>query len=898
MMRINKIIIKNFRNYIGEHTFDLSKNVTILYGDNGFGKSSFFDALEWCLTDKIGRFRNEDGDSFKKDLLNKSVHFEKESECSVKIEYGDYILTRRFISKNGNVGRVYTNVSDKNGNIIRNGENEKINTKDRVDDFLKGGIEYNKSIPKGAFGEVMKQAYILSQDQVTDFVGNDDPGKRYRALVDIMGYRQLLNLSDNSRKILSKFENNLKKLETEIVDRQRDIKNKNETKQEIDVITLHEELSSLGIKIEEGEYQQQLDKVLENKFAEKKDVEQLLISYKKLLDDYNFENLSDLDKKRHILQEDLISLTSKASKLQKLKIDAENKKSDLESLKKNFKILNNSDSKIKDILEHLKQLNIINFDKDFLNKLLVEEKMMLAKYEYALTIHKDYHEQKLNIIETPELLEKYKAIIQMLNNKHDKRKAILINLENLLLDNDTGAVVTLVESIQGIYEYLQKQDPNTEYCPVCSSHAGASLSEEINKNIHQYNSSLSEQSGYVKKVLALKESVSNNLKELKQKEGFYNGSIESHKRKHSIARERIAEIEQHKYFDEVICFEDINKVTELYRFKSDYIKSLQDAFNKLIELDQLYNQVKNLKNVLNHSSYEKTVHSIYLLGKAHKRIVGYIKKIDAQINNMKNNKEVLEKEKELIWKLHQNMDSTIPIAKLIEGMPIHIADIEKDIEKVNKMKEWLVSIKNNSKIEEQVLKIKQEREALKSERSNVSKVALQLKEYIESTYGEFGQQTMEYFNKPDSPIQKYFRYLNPLPTKNSIQFVGENEELWVKVVEEGEKKCTNNAKNILSSGQLNVLAISIFLAMNEEQKLHSMDFVGIDDPIQNMDDVNQFSICDVLSSIEKQLIISTHDLNFLKLFIKKNEHRKQEIQIFNFKSPILTENKVNVITLD
>ncbi|MEZ2649678.1 AAA family ATPase [Bacillus wiedmannii] len=897
-MRINKIIIKNFRNYIGEHVFDLSKNVTILYGDNGFGKSSFFDALEWCLTDKIGRFQNEDVDSFKKDLLNKSVHFEEECECSVKIEYGDYILTRKFTSKNGNVGRVNANVSDKNGNIIRNSQNEKINTKDRVDDFLKGGIEYNKSIPKGAFGEVMKQAYILSQDQVTDFVGNDDPGKRYRALVDIMGYRQLLNLSDNSRKVLSKLENNLKKLDAEIVNHQQAIKNKNETKQEVDLITLNEELNSLGIKIEEEEYQQQLDKILENKFADKKDAETLLISYKRLLDDYEFGCLNDLEKKRQVLQEDSIQLTDKISKLKKIKIDAENKKADLERLKRNFKTLNNSDNKIKDILEQLKKLNVLSYDKEFLNKLLVEQKTILAKYEYALAIHEDYHEQKRNIIKIPEQLDIYKATIKVLNKKYDKRKEISINLENLLLDNDTGAVVTLVESIRGIYEYLQKEEPNTEYCPVCSSHAGASLSEEIINNIHKYNNSLSEQSGYVKKVLALKESVSKNIKELKKKEEFYNNSIESQKRKYSRAKERIVEIETHKYFDELTCSKDINKVTELYNFKSDYIKSLQDAFNKLIELDQLYNQIKNLNNVLNHSSYEETVHSIYLLDKAHKRIVEYIKKVEAQIKNVRSNKEILDKEQELISNINQYRDSTAPITQLIESTHLNISNTEKDIEKINKVKEWLISIKNNSKIEEQVLKIKQDRKVINSERSSINKVALQLKEHIESTYGEFGQQTMEYFNKPDSPIQKYFRYLNPLPTKNSIQFEGENEEVWVKVVQEGEQKCTNNAQNVLSSGQLNVLAISIFIAMNEEQKLHNMDFIGIDDPIQNMDDVNQFSICDVLSSIEKQLIISTHDLNFLKLFLKKNEHRKKEIQIFNFKSPILTKNKVNVITLD
>ncbi|WP_196302206.1 hypothetical protein, partial [Streptococcus pneumoniae] len=53
---------------------------------------------------------------------------------------------------------------------------------------------------------------------------------------------------------------------------------------------------------------------------------------------------------------------------------------------------------------------------------------------------------------------------------------------------------------------------------------------------------------------------------------------------------------------------------------------------------------------------------------------------------------------------------------------------------------------------------------------------------------------------------------------------------------------TTNAANVLSSGQLNVLAIAIFIAKNISQNSTVIDFIGIDDPIQNMDDINQFSM--------------------------------------------------------
>lgn len=48
-MRLNKIIIKNFRSYYGENCFELSDGLTLVIGDNGDGKTTFFEALEWLF---------------------------------------------------------------------------------------------------------------------------------------------------------------------------------------------------------------------------------------------------------------------------------------------------------------------------------------------------------------------------------------------------------------------------------------------------------------------------------------------------------------------------------------------------------------------------------------------------------------------------------------------------------------------------------------------------------------------------------------------------------------------------------------------------------------------------------------------------------------------------------
>ena len=52
-MKIDKIILTNFRQYYGENVIDLmttkEKNLIIVGGKNGYGKTNFLLSLVWCL---------------------------------------------------------------------------------------------------------------------------------------------------------------------------------------------------------------------------------------------------------------------------------------------------------------------------------------------------------------------------------------------------------------------------------------------------------------------------------------------------------------------------------------------------------------------------------------------------------------------------------------------------------------------------------------------------------------------------------------------------------------------------------------------------------------------------------------------------------------------------------
>jgi exonuclease SbcC len=228
-----------------------------------------------------------------------------------------------------------------------------------------------------------------------------------------------------------------------------------------------------------------------------------------------------------------------------------------------------------------------------------------------------------------------------------------------------------------------------------------------------------------------------------------------------------------------------------------------------------------------------------------------------------------------------------------------INKIDTEVDELNLIKALILKQDMNSSIKTQISNITETQVSLNFNISKLVSYIKLLEKYKEEKQNFIGNGIADFLNRNHSTVQRYFRYLNPIPSNSELIFEGDGEQLNIKVAYNKEFSTRpggkSNAKNILSSGQLNVLAISIFLAINKEQQIHSLNFVGIDDPIQNMDDVNQYTMCDVLNNIEKQLIISTHDINFLKLFIKKNEYRKNNILVYNLKSPYISSDKLETI---
>ena len=76
---------------------------------------------------------------------------------------------------------------------------------------------------------------------------------------------------------------------------------------------------------------------------------------------------------------------------------------------------------------------------------------------------------------------------------------------------------------------------------------------------------------------------------------------------------------------------------------------------------------------------------------------------------------------------------------------------------------------------------------------------------------------------------------------------------------------------VLSSSQLNVLAVVTFLALNLAVPTLPLQLAAFDDPLQSLDNVNLLGLADLLRRIRgrRQVMISTHDDRLASLLERK-----------------------------
>lgn len=127
----------------------------------------------------------------------------------------------------------------------------------------------------------------------------------------------------------------------------------------------------------------------------------------------------------------------------------------------------------------------------------------------------------------------------------------------------------------------------------------------------------------------------------------------------------------------------------------------------------------------------------------------------------------------------------------------------------------------------------------------------------------------------DPLLQQIFSTIDPHPAFRAVRllsgFSGRRGRVNAQLEDRLYGQVTDTPKEVLSSSQLNGLAVSVFLALNLGVRTLPLQTVILDDPLQSLDDVNLLGLVDLLRRIRehRQLIVSTHDPRFGDLLARK-----------------------------
>lgn len=85
-MRINKLILENFRTFYGRHEIEFATSskasLTVFVGENGSGKTTLLNSIYWAFTGQVTKQFSESNI-----LINKDAAYDKNNLCAVEIEF-------------------------------------------------------------------------------------------------------------------------------------------------------------------------------------------------------------------------------------------------------------------------------------------------------------------------------------------------------------------------------------------------------------------------------------------------------------------------------------------------------------------------------------------------------------------------------------------------------------------------------------------------------------------------------------------------------------------------------------------------------------------------------------------------------------------------------------------
>lgn len=793
-MKIKQISFDNFRVYNTDenlpYIFEIENNkkIILLFGNNGLGKTSFFDGIEWNITGQIQRYEKNNGD--KNDYSILKNYFNSRKEGSVEILFDNEKIFKRSFDVSDN--------SKKNGEGLPN--ISIINDNFNVD-----------------LSKQFNVSHFLSQDLIDSFIRETKEQERYQSFLSLYGLTKENNYKGSLDSTIKKIKDELKLIKEKITEKNNEI---SEKKKELSLKSNAEKYTII-----ENELKSHLK-------VDILDLDEILISN----NNYKNDNFLELDKKRNI----------------KKILDWEEKfKNDIIELEK----LNKFKEKIEKILKQMQIketiIEILKSKDNYITYLSLIEKEKINN-EKIVTLQND-----LDRIEKS-IKSQDKAIIYLKEKSYFLEELDNLNRLELLVTGNHSLIQekdNYIKSISKLREnflissrdFLIKEE-DTSDCPLCGK-GNFSKNDIILKLETEINSDVSKTiTKYHGEILEIKKSNEEKTKEKKNILDCINKFFTE--RKHIVEKE-IKEIND--FFVQLEISEiGYSKVVTL-------LNSLNISFENLEDIKKQNEQFFAKEEFQEKNYYTNTL----------TEIIANIKDISTKEFEIFLN---LEKQKIDKEKLNSEIDSLFLL-------DIHYDKIIENIKLLN-----LFYKESNTKLEIKKLesslnniKIKQEKMKLASKDFTV--LSAYIKNYI---FDEVDKKTEDY----EKTILSFYKILNPhknfddislrlkskLKQNDTLRFEVSNSEISEKI----------NPAYIFSSAQNNVLAIAIFLSFALDTKWSKLDSIFLDDPIQNMDDINIHAFTDLIRRVseEKQVFLSTHDERVKDFMLMK--FGEENVQLIEF----------------
>lgn len=172
-------------------------------------------------------------------------------------------------------------------------------------------------------------------------------------------------------------------------------------------------------------------------------------------------------------------------------------------------------------------------------------------------------------------------------------------------------------------------------------------------------------------------------------------------------------------------------------------------------------------------------------------------------------------------------------------------------------------------------------EASKSHLEAESAVAKRLREFSERTRESRLEVTRERLNSIEPLVANIYQRLDPHPAFKSVEFELDmyyNRGTSSPRVSDLEEQLSADPVLIFSTSQVNIVALSYFIAMSLSMERTGLPFLLLDDPVQSMDDVNVLGFADLCRHLRlrRQLIVSTHERRLSGLLERKLAPRSED----------------------